>query len=186
MEGVAEKIALFHNLFVICIVGCVICCIIAAVVFFLFDIPKVWGYLTGRNAKRQIQQMEESSAASGRLMTRQRSNMHNMAQGIKDDMGVRDTITPGARKVETIVQTANEGSDATALLREEVASEHQPEVAEVQHQVVEQTPQVVVQTPTVPEMQEDGTTGILDVAQMAIGSFVIEKEIILIHAEEVI
>ena len=123
-------------------------------------------------------------------MTRRRSNMQNMAQEIKEDMGVRETAaTPGARKVDNVVQSYTQtpvqnpapmnptpvaaGEDATALLKTQDAySSAENETSLLQ--------------PETGTVQQDGATGVLDMTQAVIGTFMIEKEIILIHAEEVI
>ena len=177
MEDIAGKISLYHNLFVICLLLCILCLILAIVIFFVLDIRNVIGYLTGRKAKKQIQELEESNAASGRLMPRERSNMQYVASEMQADMGVRGVATPGARKVENVIQEVSKpeqwqdaGEDSTSLLQ---ADEYGQETSVLKENMVEQ--------PVV-----DGSTAMLDGSQTPIGTFVIEREIILIHAEEVI
>jgi hypothetical protein len=189
MEDVAGKIILYHNLFLGCLILSIVCLVISVILFFVLDISKVWGYLTGRKAKKQIQQMEESSAASGRLMTRRRSNMQNMAQGIQEEMGIRGVVTPGARKVDNVIQNAmqppedtNTGTDATSLLQQELPQKIPVESVPLQQEVAKQQ----TKEDKAAEVQTNGATGVLDVARAVIGAFAIEKEIVLIHAEEVI
>lgn len=177
MEDIAGKISLYHNLFVICLLLCVLCLILATVMFFVLNIRDVIGYLTGRRAKKQIQALEESSAASGRLMPRERSNMQYVAKEMKADMGVRGVATPGARKVENVVQEAPKPEqkqdaemDSTSLLQ---ANEYEQETSVLKENMSEQS-------------AADGSTAMLDGSRTPIGTFVIEREIILIHAEEVI
>lgn len=190
MEDVVGKIQAFHNLFLVCLVLAVLCLALAVILFFVLDIKSVIGYLTGRRAKKQIQALEESSAASGRLMSRERSNMQYMAQEIKEDMGVRGTVTPGARKVENAVsndqtaKTEQGGDELTSLLRDDnggqetsLLSQRPQEMAEV-HQTGENNKPAKVLA--------DGSTAVLEDINVPIGTFNIEKEIILIHAEEVI
>lgn len=176
MEDIAGKISLYHNLFVICLLLCILCLILAIVMFFVLDIRNVIGYLTGRRAKKQIQALEESNAASGRLMPRERSNMQYVAKEMKADMGVRGVATPGARKVENVIQEAPKQEqqdaemDSTSLLQ---AGEYEQETSVLKENTSEQP-------------AADGSTAMLDGSRAPIGTFVIEREIILIHAEEVI
>lgn len=183
MGEVSEKITLYHNLFLVCLVLCIVCLVIAVILFFVLDIRGVLGYLTGRKAKKQIQALQETNALSGRLSPRERTNMQYVAQEMKEDMGVRGAAVPGARKVTNVVQNeAPSESDwgnreeATTVLYEDTASQTTVLTENTSEQ------QTIVQEPTV----EDGSTAMLKNMQSQVGSFVIEKEIIMIHAEEVI
>ena len=80
MNDISGKISLYHNLFQICLVLAVICLLVAVAVFFLLDIRSTIGYLTGRRAKKQIKELEATTALSGRLMARERTNMQYVAQ----------------------------------------------------------------------------------------------------------
>lgn len=234
MEDVAGKISLYHNLFLVCLVLCILCLILSVVLFFVLDIRNVLGYLTGRRAKKQIQALQESNAASGRLMPRERTNMQYVNQEMKEDMGVRGTAMPGARKVDNLIQDApghdnvqmhagenttvlqeNAGSQDTSVLSGQLSAQQpvmqqqnvMPQPA-MQPQMAGQQPamqqQMTGQQPTMqqPMMQQsmvqsqtavqpaaynvDGSTAALNREQARMGTFVIEKEIIYIHAEEVI
>lgn len=183
MEDIARKISLYHNLFLVCLVLCILCLILAIVLFFVLDMRSVIGYLTGRRAKKQIQALEASNAASGRLIPRERSNMQYVASEMKADMGVRGAAVPGARKVDNVIQNVpkpeihvQEGTDATSLLQENTGGQETTLLKENTNE--QQT--VLSQGGT------DDSTAMLDGTQMKMGTFVIEREIILIHAEEVI
>lgn len=182
MEDVAGKISLYHNLFLVCLALSALCLIIAIIVFFALNIRDVLGYLTGRKAKKAIKELQESNAASGRLMPRERTNMQYVAQEMKEDMGVRGAAVPGARKVDNVVQnsipqaeTWNEQADATELLQE---SGSVPVAASIPEPTTEQA--IVQQSAT------NDSTAMLNLTNAKLGTFVIEKEIIMIHAEEVI
>lgn len=200
MEEITRKIELYHNLFLGCLLLCILCVIVAVTIFFVLDIRNVLGYLTGRKARKQIQRLEEVNASSGRLMPRERTNMQYVAQEMQEDMGVRGAVTPGARKVEHVIQGAPPGDKAvrqqaemqpdtggtaeTSLLGEYSgeqetslltggSQEAPPEAAE---EAAEQEAPVI----------NDGSTATLQNTAGQIGTFRIEREIILIHAEEVI
>lgn len=185
MSEITEKITLFHNLFLVCLVLCILCAVIAVVVFFVLDIRGVLGYLTGRRAKKQIQALQESNAASGRLMPRERTNMQYVAQEMKEDMGVRGAAVPGARKVENVVQpveaspqmnSQEQQMDSTTLLSNTSAEQNTTVLSAYRDE----------QSVIVQESVEDGSTAMLKSSQMQVGSFAIEKEIIMIHTDEVI
>lgn len=199
MEDVSSKISLYHNLFMGCLILALICLVIAIVVFFVCDILNVFSYLTGRKAKKQIKELEEENASSGRLLRRERNNMQYVAQEMKEDMGVRGAIMPGARKVENVVepvkkeQTTDQatsllqesGADATSLLQEESGADATSLLQEdllMEQQERFDDPQTTVLS----EEVLDGATAALKKGNVGIGTFKIEREIILIHAEEVI
>lgn len=215
MEDIASRIQTYHLLFVLCLILAILCLITAIILFFALNISEVFGYLTGSKAKRQILALEESSAASGRLMARERSNMHQMAQGMKDDMGIIDKASPGARVVENIVKNDAEsvsyhgtedtsllgtehpgGADNTSLLGQQpngnlemrsvsdgIAGGSSQIAAQANVQIQEQAGSENVQNV---KMSAEGETGMLSNENVKIGAFVIEKEIILLHAEDVI
>ena len=198
MEEITSRIELYHNLFTGCLAVSLLCLILAVVLFFVLDIRNVLGYLTGRQRRKKVKEMEAANAVSGRLM-RERSSLEHVAPEMKTEMGVRQTPTPGARKVERIVEevppdhappdhtssiwedqglkmeplqteratTLLTGENATALLSEEAGTA------------------LLAGEAGTSLLNEDGSTAALN--QKAVrGQFLIEREIILIHTEEVI
>lgn len=225
MEEITRKIELYHNLFLGCLVLCILCLVIAVVIFFVLDIKNVLGYLTGRKAKKQIQELEAANASSGRLMPRERSNMQYVAKEMKEDMGVRGTATPGARKVENAVQEGappgmtgqtspkavqedTAGAEETSLLQEysgeqetsllkdnsgglEITQTGDNSGGQETFVLSENEQQPVVSSKGEEEsrqqvMIDDGSTEALQETKKVVGTFRIEREIIMIHAEEVI
>lgn len=178
MNDISGKISLYHNLFQICLVLAVICLLVAVAVFFLLDIRSTIGYLTGRRAKKQIKELEATTALSGRLMARERTNMQYVAQEMKDDMGVRQRAKPGIRKVEHAVEVAASTGAET------------PQSATYQVSEPEVQATAVLRENAVPEavqmMNANGSTATLDHINEAKGRFVIVRELMLIHTEEVI
>ena len=107
MNDVIEQINLYNNLFKISLVLALVFLVVAITVFFMLDIKSTIGYLTGRKAKKQIKELEAANAASGRLISKGKS-MQYVDKQMKSDMGVRQTVTPGIRKVEHVVEPAAE------------------------------------------------------------------------------
>lgn len=66
-EDITKSIALYHNLFLACLVLFLICLGVAAALFFILDIADVVGYLTGRKARKQIQKTERANEAGRSL-----------------------------------------------------------------------------------------------------------------------
>ncbi|MCD8217411.1 MAG: hypothetical protein LUD01_05105 [Clostridiales bacterium] len=118
-----DRITLYGNLFLTCLAVCIGLAVLAGVLFFVLDIRSVFGYLTGRMAKRQIQQMEEEIAQSGRLFRKTRSTMQYVDEHLKEDMGISGAAVPGARKVENLIRSASlllrDGEQAASLLQGE-------------------------------------------------------------------
>lgn len=219
MNEIAKQVDLYHNLFLVCLALCILCLVVSVVIFFLLDIRKVMGYLTGRSAKKQIQVLEENNAASGRLVPRERANMQYVAQEMKEDMGIRGVASPGARKVDNVIQNDrtevqnydnmkpafSAGSESTTVLNsgtEEGTSllQQYHEQGTTEKQSQESSPYKPgnwnTQDSYKPEntnaeskpvvMNSNGSTEVLDGENVKIGTFVIEREIVMIHAEEVI
>lgn len=178
MNDISGKISLYHNLFQICLILAIVCLVTAVIVFFVLDIRSTIGYLTGRSAKKKIKELEAVTALSGRLMPKERTNMQYVVQEMKDDMGVRQKAKPGIRKVEHAVEVAAQPAtetpqpaapqspppveQATALLRENAVAE------------------------AVNAMNENDSTAVLGAGAGTHGKFVIVRELIMIHTEEVI
>lgn len=64
-QNITERIALYHNLFFACLLISLACLVLAVALFFMLDIADVISFLTGRKAKRQIEQLSKESAANG-------------------------------------------------------------------------------------------------------------------------
>lgn len=170
MGEAAGRIALYHNLFVGCLAAALLCLILAAVLFFILDIKAVLGYLTGRQRRKKVKEMEAANAVSGRLM-RERSSMQHVAREMKEEMGVRQASMPGARRVERAVETQPAAEIPAAVHEEKDVSPAEEETA-------------LLSSDTQPAA--DGTTEVLTGDERENGVFRIERELILIHTEEVI
>lgn len=178
MNDIGERIGLYHNLFLICLVLALLCLVLAVAVFFILDIRSTLGYLTGRRAKKKIKELEAATAVSGRLMPKERTNMQYVAQEMKDDMGVRQRAKPGIRKVEHAVEAADH---VTAdLPKPEGTPSPEPaakETALLRENAVEEA---------VDTMNAKDSTAVLEAGARTRGKFLIVRELMLIHTEEVI
>lgn len=178
MNDISGKISLYHNLFQICLILALICLVLAVVLFFVLDIRSTLGYLTGRRAKKKIKELEAVTALSGRLMPRERTNMQYVAQEMKDDMGVRQKAKPGIRKVEHAVEVA--ASPVTEIPQPAMSQSPlpvEPATAILRENAVEEA---------VNRRNENDSTAMLGTGAGARGRFVIVRELMLIHTEEVI
>lgn len=176
MSNIGEKIQLFHNLFLIFLVLALLCLVIAVVVFFILDIRSVLGYLTGRRAKKKIKELEEATSVSGRLMPRERSNMLYVAQKMKDDMGVPQKAKPGMRKVVHAVENAVPTTE-----KMEIPVIHQPSSIPQSTDVLNEGA-----VNNAAEMVAGELTAMLEAGKTEKGKFLIVRELMLIHTEEVI
>lgn len=62
-----QQITFYHNVFVYCAIAALIFLLIAIALFFVLKIPRVFGEMTGRDARRAIDEMMEENATSGSL-----------------------------------------------------------------------------------------------------------------------
>lgn len=70
VQNFEQQVNLFHGMCVYCAIAALGFLIIAAALFFLFHIPEVVGELTGRKARRAIDEMTAENAVSGSLTSR--------------------------------------------------------------------------------------------------------------------
>lgn len=171
MENIAGKIELYHTLDSGCLGLSALCLILAVVLFFVLDIRSVLGYLTGRQAKKKIRELEASNAYSGRLMAKDHSSMQYVAQDMKADMGIRQAASPGARKVENAVVESPQPEPVT-----ETATLTSPMQENIQETSVLGENQ----------LSGDDSTMVLEHTSTVRGQFAVERELMLIHTEEVI
>lgn len=66
-QNFEQQVTFYHNIFVYYALAALIFLIIAIALFFLLKIPRVFGEMTGRNAKKAIDEMMEENAKSGSL-----------------------------------------------------------------------------------------------------------------------
>lgn len=179
MNDISQKISLYHNLFQICLILALVFLVLAVVVFFVLDIRSTIGYLSGRRAKKGIKELEAVTALSGRLMPKERNNMQYVAQEMKDDMGVRQKARPGIRKVEHAVEVAAQpaAKEQTPVTMAQTSSYAEPATDVLNVNVVE---------PEVSVVNEHSSTAMLNSGVRTQGKFVIVRELMMIHTEEVI
>ena len=67
MQQTEQLITLYHTGFIIFLILTILFAGLSVLLFFLFKIRRVFGYLTGRAEKRTIRQMEEENAQTGKL-----------------------------------------------------------------------------------------------------------------------
>ncbi len=61
MESLSGRLTLFHDLYLGCLACTAVCLAIAVLLFIRLDIRNVIAFLTGREAKREIRHIKESS-----------------------------------------------------------------------------------------------------------------------------
>lgn len=126
----------FMNIFYVAIVLAVIFLILAIVLFFVFNIPKIVGSLTGKTSKREIKKIREGNSAAG--IKKYKSSIVNEQRG-----KVTDKIVSGEPvkqkninfgEVNTDNLSANEttllnnSSNETTVLSSDIQSENETTV----------------------------------------------------------
>lgn len=66
-QNFEQQVTFYHNIFVYCAIAALIFLVIAVVLFFLLKIPRVFGEMTGRDARKAIDEMMEENIKSGSL-----------------------------------------------------------------------------------------------------------------------
>ena len=216
MNDVIQQINLYNNLFKICLVLALIFLVVAITVFFMLDIKFTIGYLTGRRAKKQIKELEAANAASGRLMSKGKSMQYvdqKMKSDMGVRQAATPGIRKVEHAVEHVAEPVAEQTMAQQPVQQEV---QQPatkkSLRKRKNEPVSQDTQVL----TMPDMDatqllqsnengawdtnnttvltgkmsasymEEPSTAVLDEKVSQMGRFLIIRELILIHTEEVI
>lgn len=99
-----------------------ICLIVAIILWFRFDIPRVFGDLTGRNAKRSIEQIRAENAKSGKKSFRP---------------------TPEAVERGTVTEPISEGSTPTEILDDETDKLDEAETIDTETEALEEATDVL-------------------------------------------
>lgn len=188
MNDVIAKITLYHNLFRICLALSLLFFVIATTIFWVLDIRTTLGYLTGRRAKKEIKELEEANSVSGRLMTKSKS-MQYVAQEIKNDMGVRQPTELGMRKVEHAVEPAAKVNmvQATEALRTDSDFEQtQLMGAQYTEELTGNETEVLTGQDTTLLTSSEDHTERLSANKTGIGKFLVVREVMMLHTEEVI
>lgn len=110
-----EKIALFDNLFFVFMGLAIVGLIFAVFFFFLFDIPKVFSLITGRNKKHAMEQMQDRSKSGKSLRAKgdTSSQLKRSAAPITDSGELTATeLTPAVDRSAS----PPDSTDETALL----------------------------------------------------------------------
>ena len=186
----------------VCAVLCVLCILLSAAIFFLFRIPEVIGFLSGSIARKSVQRLEHSTAASGNLRRGSVSKSGNIVGG-----GPK----PAAQKKSVLQEPAGKGTAASLPKQRAYVSDGgtKPPLLEtgqtdlLNHSEAGSTSVLnasygatalltendpVIMTPQMQKELGMGMTSQLEntAGNVAIGSFQVIKEIVYTHADEVI
>ncbi|MCD8365782.1 MAG: hypothetical protein LUC83_08250 [Clostridiales bacterium] len=157
MENI-ELYELYHNLFLGCLIACIALAAIAVFIFFALDIRGVIGFLSGRTAKKQIQKIEEESAAGGRLYRKSRRNQQYKEEKQSRNSGIPPSAMPGG-DTEQIIAAGNEIESLRGATEPMEGSA---------------------------PAEEEKTIYGYSVRRKTTGTFKIEREIVMIHSQEII
>lgn len=123
----------FMNIFYVAIVLAVIFLILAIVLFFVFNIPKIVGSLTGKTSKREIKKIREGNSASG--VKKYKSSIVNEQRGkvtdkiVSGELVKQKDINFGEVNTDklsanetTVLNNQNNSSDETTVLSTDIQS----------------------------------------------------------------
>lgn len=181
MQEIQRQVDVLHTISMVCLVIAIVLLIAAIVEFFLLDILKIILIKTGRAAKMGIRELEAENAGSGRLKSRagKGHNMWNTSAPLEPPMGSAEGQAADAANFTASEQ--NGGSEGTALL-ENAGSENttlleglgsnETTLLEQQAQYDYSNANITMPLPEEPPVK--------------IGRFLIVRNIMMIHTDEVI
>lgn len=103
-QNFEQQVAFYHNVFVYCAIAALIFLFIAVLLFFLLKIPRVFGEMTGRDAKKAIDEMVEANASTGSL-----TSLKIGEDGRRRRRGRTGALSTGRLKKNTSVRSGGLG-----------------------------------------------------------------------------
>ena len=156
MQNFEQMMNLYHGIFVGCGIAALVFLALAVVTFILLKIPGVFAELSGRTAKKAIQEMENNSAQSGNLGSRKIGEDGRRQRNARGRTGTLGTSKLRRRTGGLNNSAANSGSLVTGKMNQPV---------DVQENIMSSQPsmeQTPLQVKDNTEYRGDEATGILD------------------------
>ncbi len=169
MKESEQLIGIYHTAFTVCLVLVILFAGISIFLFFSFRIKEVFNFLTGRAQKRSVQQMEEENAKTGKL----RQDYYSSSTS-SDLYAIKSSnILPTAYKEDA------DGKARTAPLEignsEEIYQDSESEETMLLDSDLGETTLLTSQ-------MDQGTVEAME----PVWNFIIKKELMEIHTEEII
>lgn len=128
-----QQVIFYHKVFVYCAIAALIFLLIAIILFFVLKIPRVFGEMTGRDARKAIDEMMAENATSGSL-----TSMKLGEDGRRRRRGKTGALSTGKLRKNTAVRSGGLGRNSVSgkLVKNSV-SENTPSDAVRQGNIVE-------------------------------------------------
>ena len=132
MQRLESQISMYHTIFMICIVLFVLFLLVDIFLFIKLDIRKVIGFLTGKTARKTIEEMKaggfgESARLSGKVSGTKKKKKAKDSKSKRSDEVMQSTgsdITDVLHGSEPTDPIAEETSSATDILEERQKPSH--------------------------------------------------------------
>lgn len=180
MQNTENLIQIYHTASFISLILGILLLALSLLLFFKFDILKIFDMKTGRGAKRTIQRMEEMNALTGKL---------------RDDPSVGFTASSGNAdsRITYPVTSPNPKIQEEARLRGQTLIAQAPQAEATASPSSEQGSEdtsILYESPETTLLYEEPGTTVLSIkdklSEEKSRVFRIEKEIMLIHTQEVV
>lgn len=106
-QNFEQQITFYHNVYLYCAIAALIFLLIAIVLFFALKIPKVFGEMTGRDARKAIDEMMAENATSGSL-----TSMKLGEDGRRRRRGRTGSLSTGKLRKNTSIQSRGLGKNS--------------------------------------------------------------------------
>lgn len=161
-----NKIEIYTYLCYASAVLCVFFLVLTIIFFFLFDIRSVIGYLTGSSAKKEIKELQKESALSGTLAHKAKVSKEDVSRK-KEKTEIGNEIKKPKSTAETITLENQQGKIIVRKIDETTALHSEKQNIDITDTLEKSE-----------ENEDDGSKNQI--------SFVMEREQIFIHTDEVI
>lgn len=176
----ASATTTYRTIAIIGFIFAALCLVLSIAIFFLYDIKSVYGYLTGRKQKKGVLEMrrEQGNAKKKKLTTP--SVQFNTAvpepEPVKHEAGIlqpfQESVSEAAAPQEVYEDSvAQEGTQPLSAQAEEFNSAPQTEQTDVLNAA-----------PILQEVREEELAG----KEIQIGTFILVKNEMLIHTDEIL
>lgn len=110
-QNFEQQITFYHNIYVYCAIAALIFLVIAILLFFVLKIPRVIGEITGRDAKKAIEEMTAANDITGNLSTSRRLG----DDGRRHRKGRSGGLGTGRLKKNTTSRSGGLGQDSNSM-----------------------------------------------------------------------
>lgn len=199
MQKLEQMINIYHTAFIIFLVLTILFLLLSVFLFFKLNIREIYDMRTGRGARRKIQEMEEINERTGKLREDVVYEKYNMSeydimpqskseplQEVRHTVTYQDQGNVGTSLKQSQTEEVMEGEEATTLLNDESATTLLNDESETTLLSDESETSLLGGGSKTLILGNNGIQETEEAKKEVSGKFNIEKDVMLIHTDEIL